>query len=143
MFSLIRRLVSKSDVPKLPQISAEVAFRAGEMISISLMSERSAPGIIAKLNFPFSRGYLFGWIDAASQCANIPLTDKEFVVYMSAGHYPLKDDIGDSTSFVLSSAKLQGTPSFDNGRSLGAQEYMASLDGKLNMPIGLITFIRR
>lgn len=143
MFDFIKRLFSKPDVPQLAQSTTEIAFRAGAMISMNLMAERASPHVICRLSYPFSRGYLFGWIDAASQCANVALDDKEFVVFMSAGHYPLKDDIGESTIFVLASADLQGTLDFDNGLALGAKEYMASLEGKLNMPIGLITFLNR
>jgi len=143
MFDFIKRLFSKPDVPQLPQSTLEIAFRAGMMISMNLMAERCTPDIIARLSLPFSRGYLFGWLDAASQYANIELNDKEFLVFMVAGHFPIKDDIGDMTTFVMASSELQGTLDLENGRALGGQEYIASLEGKLSMPIGLINFLNR
>lgn len=141
MFEFIKRLFSAPKATRMQPAHTRVAFGAGQMIAMNLLAEMESPNIIAKISYPFSRGYLFGWIDAASQCAQISLTNEEFTNFMTSGHVPIKDDVDEALTFVIASTQLQGTPDFDNGRALGALEYMKSIEGKLNMPIGLITFL--
>lgn len=139
MFGLFKK--KRQPMASLDDRSVDVALRAAAMIGMNMPMCRSVKNFKGKLQSPFVRGYFVGFLDAASQLANLGLqSDEEFFEFVIEGHIFLKDYLSDTDSYAIKSLELRQDQEFGNGMSSGGKDYFESLQGKLNYPRQLVNY---
>ncbi len=126
----------------LDERSVDVALRAAAMIGMNMfMCKSKNKNFKEKLQSPYVRGYFVGFLDAASQLANLGLkSDEEFFEFVIEGHIFLKDYLHDTDSYAVKSLELRQDQEFSRGMSSGGKDYFESLQGKLNYPRQLVNY---
>lgn len=116
----------------------EVAEKTATVLSVGLMICRGVDGFERILASDRARGYLVGFLDGASQAANLPFSsDEQFFSYVIHGHQfmaagELKFFNGDTrkaAGFALDSLGRKGSAEFEQGQEIGGIEYFAWIDG--------------
>lgn len=116
----------------------EVAEKTATVLSVGLMICRDVNGFDRMLASDRVRGYLVGFLDGASQAANLPFSSEEqffsYVVhghqFMAAGQLKLfGGDARKAAGFALDSLGKKGSAEFEKGQEIGGTEYFAWIDG--------------
>lgn len=113
-------------------------IRTAKAIHMQLLICRSIDGYISKMDTPYVRGYIFGFIDAALQYSNVDIGDDErFFSLMKFGHMELLGE-DDGIDYVSASAMMQDNIDFQRGQADGGGEYFDYLSENIRSPIKLI-----
>lgn len=118
-------------------LTRETLIRTAQMIDMQLFLCRSVNGYASKMNTPYVRGYIFGFIDAALQYANVSIeNDERFFSLMAFGHMALLGE-GSGFDYVSNSAMMQDNIDFQRGQSDGGGEYFDYLSENIKSPCKL------
>ena len=139
MFGFFKK--KRQPMASLNDRSLDVALCAAVMIDLTMLICRSVKNFEEKLQSQFVRGYFVGFLDAASQSANLDLrSDEEFFEFIIKGHVFLKDDLRDTDSYAIASLGLRQESKFSEGMSAGWSDYFDSLQGKLSYRRQLLNY---
>lgn len=119
----------------------ETLLRTSQMMALSLQMTQSSKDYETKLNSPFCRGYIFGFFDAALQYSEANFeNDDQFASALVFGHMALFGKDQGFKYFVESNAQ-QDHANFQNGRSVGGNEYFEYINGKIKGPYRIQDYI--
>ena len=142
MAAFLKRLFQKAPIPKEPDGNEIISIACGLLATQINLGSASPPDGVnrRRLEMPFARGYVFGFIDALVQKGRIS-DETHALALISVAHAKIFGKAMGAVFIADALASQSPDSSFSKGRAAGAADVIGWFGDKGVLPLGLSDYL--